>query len=282
MYLSFSPETEITKMKSLENHYEFGKNWSAFVKNINELNIIKAEQSLLKLVGPKELEDKSFLDIGCGSGLHSLAALRQGAKKVLAVDIDPVSVATARSVLSQYHEEMNWECKENSVFELDSDSLGKFDIVYSWGVLHHTGDLMGAIPKALDMVAENGSFVIAVYRKTRLCAFWKIEKKVFNKANPTIRNIIRSAYISFYRIGRFLQKRSFKDEVHNYNDQRGMSFYIDVDDWLGGYPYESIAPQVLKNYIQGFGFKSVKEFSGKSGFGFFGSGNDEFIFQKQG
>jgi len=271
----------MTKFTNIEEHFEFGKNWSVFAKNITEHLILKAEKSLLKLADSKVLENKSFLDIGCGSGLHSLAALRQGAKKVLAVDIDPVSVETTRYVLSQYHHDTNWECKELSVFELDYDKLSKFDIVYSWGVLHHTGDLLGAISKAVGMVDSNGLFIIAVYRKTKLCFFWKIEKKFYSKSSERIRSVIRTIYISFFQLGRFIQSRNFKEDVRAYNKQRGMDFYIDVNDWLGGYPYESITPWDLKSYIQGNDFKLVKEFVGQSGLRIFGSGNDEFVFQRQ-
>lgn len=268
-------------LKNLNNHFEFGKNWSNFAKNLNGNTIDIAEQCLLKLLEPQMLKGKSFLDIGCGSGLHSLAALRQGAKNVFAIDIDPVAVETTRNTLTQYHHDTNWKCRELSVFDLDSDDFGQFDIVYSWGVLHHTGDLTGAIAKALRMVKDNGYFVIAVYRKTKLCALWKIEKKFYSRSNKTVRSIIRTIYILLFRLGRLIQGRNFKAEVQTYYEQRGMNFYIDVNDWLGGYPYESISPRDLKNYLHKFEFNLMKEFVDRSGFGFFGSANDEFVFKRQ-
>jgi 2-polyprenyl-6-hydroxyphenyl methylase/3-demethylubiquinone-9 3-methyltransferase len=270
----------MTELKNLRNHFEFGKNWSDFAKKINDNAIDNAEQCLLKLLEPKRLKGKSFLDIGCGSGLHSLAALRQGAKSVFAIDIDPVAVETTRYMLSRYHHDTNWKCRELSVFELDSDSIGKFDIVYSWGVLHHTGDLTGAIAKALRMVKNNGYFAIAVYRKTKLCTLWKIEKKYYSRSSETVRKNIRTIYMLLFRLDRLIQRRKFKEEVQTYKEQRGMDFHIDINDWLGGYPYESISPQDLKNFIQRFEFTLVKDFVGRSGWGFFGSGNDEFVFQR--
>jgi 2-polyprenyl-6-hydroxyphenyl methylase/3-demethylubiquinone-9 3-methyltransferase len=73
--------------------FRFGKNWSSFLKTINEERIIEAENSLKKMLGINDLKDKDFLDIGSDSGLFSLAAMRLGARRVYSFDYDPDSVA---------------------------------------------------------------------------------------------------------------------------------------------------------------------------------------------
>src|SRR3989442_11992645 len=119
--------------------FEFGKNWSQFLTTIDEERIRVAEQSLKEMLEIDHLQGKSFLDIGSGSGLFSLAARRLGAS-VHSSDFDPKSVACTRELKRRFFsEDKNWRIEQGSV--LDKNyllSLGTFDVVYSWGVLHHT------------------------------------------------------------------------------------------------------------------------------------------------
>jgi 2-polyprenyl-6-hydroxyphenyl methylase/3-demethylubiquinone-9 3-methyltransferase len=124
-----------------ESHFAFGRNWAEYAAKITEAEIREAEAGLVRLLGGERLDGKRFLDIGSGSGLHSLAALRLGAREVVAVDIDADSVATTHAVLSRFFPQGPWRCQETSVFELKPEEWGDFDVVYAWGVLHHTGDL---------------------------------------------------------------------------------------------------------------------------------------------
>ena len=140
----------------LKSHFSFGENWSQYAVMIDQARIEQAEESLLRLVGREAIQGHTFLDIGCGSGLFSLAAVRLGCKQLLAVDLDPKSVETTRRTLSQHAPNGNWDCRNISVFDLDPAALGTFETVYSWGVLHHTGAMYKAIAKAATMVAPNG------------------------------------------------------------------------------------------------------------------------------
>src|SRR6185437_3465369 len=152
-----------TDLLAQRSHFEFGKNWASYAKLITDNEIDSAASELERLLGGR-LDGKRFLDIGCGSGLHSLAALRLGASEVLATDIDPDSVETTRVVLSAHAPDGPWECLNVSVFDLDAKALGGFDVVYSWGVLHHTGDLYRALAAASGMVCSGGQFAFALYR----------------------------------------------------------------------------------------------------------------------
>ncbi|MEW5962995.1 MAG: 50S ribosomal protein L11 methyltransferase, partial [Pseudomonadota bacterium] len=105
-------------LRNLDSHFKFGENWAAYAEKITETEIAAAERGLVRLVPAVEIAGKRFLDIGCGSGLHSLAALRLGAAAVLATDIDPASVATAEAVLSRHAPRRTWETREISVFDL--------------------------------------------------------------------------------------------------------------------------------------------------------------------
>src|SRR5206468_9888451 len=128
-------------LEHLETHFRFGDNWQSYARAISERHIRHAVAGLRALV-PDGCAGKTFLDIGCGSGIHSLAASILGAK-VTAIDIDPASVEASHSVLTS-HGFPAVVPKQISVFDLDPTTFGQLDIVYSWGVLHHTGDMWRA------------------------------------------------------------------------------------------------------------------------------------------
>src|SRR5581483_10207932 len=144
--------TTSSDLLSRESHFAFGKNWASYAKLVTQAQIDEAVAGLRKLLGGGDLQGKRFLDIGCGSGLHSLAALRLGAAEVLAVDLDRDSVATTRHMLETHAAGHKWRVLEKSVFDLDPADLGQFDLVYSWGVLHHTGDMYRALRCAAAML----------------------------------------------------------------------------------------------------------------------------------
>ena len=267
----------------VEAHFAFGDNWAAYAKDISEKDIDEAIEGLLRLLGG-DLKGKRFLDVGSGSGIHSLAALRLGASEVVAVDLDPESVATTRRVLeSRAPGSSCYRVKHVSVFDLDSGDLGEFDVVYSWGVLHHTGDMDRAIRMAGAMVAPGGEFVFALYHRTWFCPLWTAEKRWYAKASGRGQAIARSIYIAIAVLRRWLKGRSFGRFVREYRSNRGMDFYRDVHDWLGGYPYESLSPDDVETVMRSLGFcrtrRFVRDWLGAQ-IGLFGSGCDEYAYRR--
>ena len=83
--------------------FEFGKNWGRFLAVLNDERISEAEASLKSMLKVEGLTGKSFLDIGSGSGLFSLAARRLGAR-VHSFDYDPQSVACTAELKRRYFE----------------------------------------------------------------------------------------------------------------------------------------------------------------------------------
>jgi SAM-dependent methyltransferase len=225
-----------------------------------------------------DLSDRAFLDIGCGSGLHALAAARLGASPIVAIDIDPRSVETARALLSRFEV----PAKVAVADILKTRDLGTFDVVYSWGVLHHTGAMHEAITRAAECVRPGGLFAFALYRKTPMCEFWKVEKRLYSRAPKFAQDAWRSLYIAAFAFRQWTLGQSFREFVRQYGKARGMEYYHDVHDWLGGYPYESISPSEVSAAMAALGFERVRDFVHEPGPGVFGTGCDEYVYRRRG
>lgn len=169
-----------TDLTVRETHFEFGKNWQAFLSGVTEAHIEEAVRGMQRLFPCGELQGKRFLDIGSGSGLHMLAALRLGVVQATGMDIDENSVMASRQCLARYAAGGDWSVHQASVFDLEPEMQGQYDVVYSWGVLHHTGAMWPAVAKAAALVADGGMLAVALYGKTPFCGLWRIEKRLYS------------------------------------------------------------------------------------------------------
>ncbi|MDR1925141.1 MAG: class I SAM-dependent methyltransferase [Planctomycetaceae bacterium] len=271
----------MTKNTDAANHFQFGKNWEDYAKLITDERIELAQKELLRLIPEEQLRGGTFLDIGCGSGLHAVAASKCGARDVCASDIDSDSIAAAKHLLVKYCPNSSWKVECISVFDMDAGKYHTFDIVYSWGVLHHTGSMYEAFFKAAEMVKSGGLLVIAVYRKTVFCNFWKAEKFLYKKSPSFVQTIIRGFYKLFLLGYLTIRGNNPFKYLKEYQKNKGISFHHDVHDWLGGYPYESAKPDEVRKFFTDNGFTLEREFVSKQTFGIFGSGCDEFVFRKK-
>ena len=269
-----------TDLKNVESHFEFGRNWASYAKLIGDPEIAEATKGLLKLLQPTDLAGRTFLDIGCGSGLHALAASRLGVARIMAVDIDPVSVETTKAVLSSRDLSVPWRAEQISVFDLDPARLGTFDVVYSWGVLHHTGHLQQAIERAAAMVAPGGLLALALYRRTRADWFWVREKKWYASASPRTQKSAQACYRAIHRLGCAVTGRDYRAIVASYRSARGMDYRHDVHDWMGGYPYESVLAPELAAQLEVLRFSPVRVFARAMTSGVLGSGCDEYVYKR--
>ncbi len=269
-------------LTDVSTHFAFGENWRNYSATIDEQRIGSAVEDLARLLGTNSLKGLSFLDIGCGSGLHSLAALRLGAQKVFAVDIDPISVETCNNVLSQSTTSREWECSVTSVFDLPAKTDQRFDIVYSWGVLHHTGDMWRAIKTAAAFTKANtGVFALALYKKTPFCRLWAIEKRIYSHLPSVLQRPLLAVFslAELSRIG--LRGNNPMSYVKNYPRKRGMSFWYDEHDWLGGHPYESSSPEEVKSFMTELGFDLAQAFVPKASLGLSGTSCAEYLFTRR-
>lgn len=222
-----------------EPHFDFGRNWADFARSVGERQVSVAMVELEQLVG-RSLAGKAVFDIGCGSGLVAVAAARLGAAHVLAIDVDEQAVFTSRTLLERFAPGASWEVRQDSVLNLKDDGGPMFDVVHSWGVLHHTGRLREALRCAAGRVAPGGTFALALYRRSPVDRFWIAEKRFYMGAAAPVRGILRGVFKAAYLAGLTMIGRSPFEYIRTYGAKRGMSWGHDVDDWLGGYPYEPI------------------------------------------
>lgn len=257
--------------------FEFGKNWASFLKCLDERRIQRAEKSLLDMLGLSSLQGKTFLDIGSGSGLFSLAARRLGAK-VHSLDYDPQSVACTRHLKETYFaNDPDWKVEEGSVLdEAYIRSLGHFDIVYSWGVLHHTGNMWRAIEYATIPVKDQGLLYIAIYNdQGSWSRRWLRIKRVYNRLPGPLRLPyaaivmgIREIPAIFWALiklspGRYVSKwTSYAD-----TSMRGMSYGHDLIDWVGGYPFEVAKPEQIFEFLKERRFRMERLLTWAGGLG---------------
>jgi len=263
----------------VSTHFPFGENWRDYARLVDERRIEEAVESVRALVG--ELSGKTLLDIGSGSGLFSVAALRLGAKEVVAVDIDKASVATTRALLAREREH-DWRAEQVSVFDLPAKVSQRFDVVYSWGVLHHTGDMWRALDCASAMVGPGGTLAVALYERTPLCGAWTIEKRVYCKLPAPLQALLRGAYLTAWAAGMLLKRRNPWRQMRE-GRERGMDVAHDVHDWLGGYPYESTTPAEVTAFMRERGFEQQKLVRWPvRAAGLLGSGCSEYVFRRSG
>jgi 2-polyprenyl-3-methyl-5-hydroxy-6-metoxy-1,4-benzoquinol methylase len=268
--------------------FAFGKNWRDFVeKHFNEERVEEARQSLVKFTRDYDFRGKRFLDIGCGSGLFSLCAHRLGAD-VTSFDVDADSVACCEFLREREGKPATWRIAHGSVLdEVFLRALGSFDFVYSWGVLHHTGAMWHAIENAAGMVKPGGLLYIAIYNKADGFAFyddgrfgpstmWLREKKIYVSLPAFLQRaidfMVMGAMIALYAVT--LQNPVKK--IRGHKALRGMSWRIDIKDWLGGYPYEFASVAEIFTFMEPRGF-TLKNLISTNGLR-----NNEFLFLREG
>jgi SAM-dependent methyltransferase len=265
--------------------FEFGANWSRFLELLDEGRISRAEGSLKDMLEVESLAGKSFLDIGSGSGLFSLAARRLGAR-VHSFDYDPRSVACTRELRRRFFpEDPSWAVDEASA--LDENyvrGLGTFDVVYSWGVLHHTGQMWKALENARLPVAGGGKLFVAIYNDTgSQSARWKWIKRKYNELPRPLRLPFTLAVIApdeAKAVARSILKGRPGDYIKSwtrYDENRGMSKWRDIVDWVGGHPYEVARPEEIFDFYRARGFRLTRLKAGGVGLGC-----NEFVFVKDG
>jgi SAM-dependent methyltransferase len=255
--------------------FSFGKNWLSFSeKTLNETRIASARAAFRSLFQGIEMNNARFLDIGFGQGLALFLAAELGAE-VLGIDVDPLCLQALQRTQRFFRSIAVPPTRLVSIlddeFVRDQEAKGGFDVVHSWGVLHHSGDMLKAFRNAAVLVKKGGFLIISIYHKHWTSPLWRAAKFIFNHVPRLLQeSIVLMLYPAFH-----LRARSLSG-----NDSplasRGMDLRHDIRDWLGGYPYEFSSPREVEEYFGRLGFRLIRCLPTK---GF--TGCNEFVFQNE-
>lgn len=245
--------------------FEFGKNWQNFLNNhFSNKSVEASKKQLVDFLGSDFLKGKTFVDFGSGSGLHSLSALESGASKVVSIDADQEAVRCTESLKENSPYNLNWEIKKGSLLDDNFlSTLGNFDVVYCWGVAHHTGNMWQALENIALNVKEGGLLFVAIYNYVeggQGSKMWYKIKKFYNQAPFLIKKIMEWVYISYNFLFLILHLKNPLTVIRNYKIKRGMAWKTDLVDWLGGYPYEYASVKEIFDFYtkKGFELKNIK------------------------
>jgi SAM-dependent methyltransferase len=279
-----SNDTAQPRVAAPADAFGFGRNWQRYVaEHLTPERERIARDSVTDLVGTS-LEGRTFLDIGSGSGLFSLAAHKLGAERVVSVDVDPDSVASTLHLRESAGAPASWTVITGSILDARLvDELEPADVVYSWGVLHHTGDMWTALTNATKLVRPGGGrFVIAIYNDARGARFfdsrrWLTIKRFYGRLPDAGRTAMETGYRSYFWANKLRQGINPRTWERDYRRTRGMAFKTDVADWLGGYPYEYATTSEIVRYCeQNCGLRSVdvRKVADND------TANNEFVFER--
>lgn len=262
--------TDPSEQAQARDRYAFGKNWSRYLKrSFDEGRVEIARQHFLSHLGRADLCGLDVLDVGCGSGIHSLAALRAGAERVFSFDFDADAVRATRWLHRYAGSPRAWEVAQGDVLdEAFMASLGQWKLVYAWGVLHHTGDVWRALRIVKKAVADGGLLYVSLYSADVQSdpQYWLRVKREYNEAGRFKRWRMLMWYLwehmMYRRIGNL---PALVRRAASYRFERGMSLLTDARDWLGGWPMQFVRDQEVLDAVQAENaFRLVKMVTGQA------------------
>jgi 2-polyprenyl-3-methyl-5-hydroxy-6-metoxy-1,4-benzoquinol methylase len=258
--------------------FSFGKNWRDYLETLTKEKIQISKDWLARFTKLESFEGKTFIDIGSGSGLHSLAAYMLGAK-VISSDIDDNSINCVNYLRKMFDADpKRWTIIKGSALDRNFlRRLGKADIVYSWGVLHHTGDMRAALDNVASLVKKDGLLYIAIYNRydgLLSSDFWLRVKRFYSKTNRLFQWIMVGLYYVMAVLVYVLRLQNPYKTIRNYKSSRGMNFHHDVLDWLGGYPFEYAYRRDIIDFYRKKSFRLANILENNR------TGCNEFLFRK--
>lgn len=258
-------EVAMTRVTGTHEHevargerFAFGDNWQRYLQVLDDSRIERAVASLKDMLEVDDLRGKSFLDIGSGSGIFSLAARRLGAR-VVSFDYDPRAVACTQELKRRYFPtDGEWRVQTGSALDREFlDELGRFDVVYSWGVLHHTGDLWAALANVAGNVSPGGKLFISLANdQGGPSRRWTAVKRLYNRTPAPLKSTFAVLVYLPLELKRLIgsltrgRPQAYFAHIRSYGENRGMSWWRDNIDWIGGYPFQVSKPEEILDFYR--------------------------------
>lgn len=252
--------------------FDFGKNWQSYSHNaLTPERIEQARQDFRQLVDGIDLQNKHFIDIGFGQGLSLIVASEMGAS-TLGIDIDELNILALKTTLKLMGSTKLPKVQVESILNPSfvGENKGRFDIVHSWGGLHHTGNMRQALVNSCSLVADNGYFICSIYNQHWSSFLWKGVKWSYNYMPPMLQPLMVWLFYPIIYLAKWIVTGK-----NPKRKQRGMDFYHDVVDWVGGYPYEYASEHQIQKMVSEQGFKMLAVFPARVP-----TGANEYIFRK--
>lgn len=242
--------------------FAFGKNWKSFSASaLTQERVDRARADFRDLVKSVPLRGKTFLDIGFGQGL-ALCLAREDGAIVCGNDID--SKCTEALIMTlRLFPQVDPDSIEVVIGSILDDSViarlrnlpgvgaaGGFDIVHSWGALHHTGAMDDAIERAASLVRGRGHLIIAIYNRNWTSPIWSVIKRGFVVSPRLIQRVL---IVLFYPL--IAVTKAAVTGRNPFRKDRGMDFYHDVVDWIGGFPYECAKAEEISTKLEALNFE---------------------------
>lgn len=240
--------------------FDFGQNWKEFSEHaLDPARYAQAQTHFAELMQGIPLAGANFLDIGFGQGLSLLCAARAGAR-IHGLDINP----KCREVFNFNARQLESVVPDANVAIgsiLDGEPLAAvrewapkgFDVVHSWGVLHHTGAMWQAIENAAALVRPGGYFVLAIYNRHWTSPAWTLIKRTYVASPKPLQKLLTAIFVPVIYIAKSVTTRRNPLRM-----ERGMDFYYNVVDWIGGYPYEYASHEEIEQFVVGKGFACTR------------------------
>jgi SAM-dependent methyltransferase len=273
---------------SADTKFAFGKNWAGFLETLNDEKIKVAQESMQRLLGIDDLQNRRFLDAGSGSGLFSLSAYRLGAP-VTSFDVDHDSVGCAQELRERFCEdESRWIVLHGSLTDTGFlKDMGRFDVVYCWGVAHHTGQMWSSIGHLIRNVDSGGLLVLAIYNdQLYISRAWNVVKRIYQRLPGWLRPgyVAAIGSVTFLKrltitlLAGILRLVAFRNPLVPFTNwirqtqASGMHGWHDLVDWVGGWPFEVARPEEIFRFMRDRGFR-LQELTTSTG-----HGCNEFVF----
>ncbi len=124
------------------------------------------EPFIARFANFEQARGKKLLEVGVGAGTDHLRFARVGAI-CTGVDLTPSAIELTRSRLQSEGLNSNLQVSDAETLPFDD---GTFDIVYSWGVIHHTPNTPKAATEIVRVLRPGGRFCVMIYNRHSLVA----------------------------------------------------------------------------------------------------------------